>query len=136
MRVFVYGTLMRGECNHHWMYGARFLGKARSVPQFSLWSLGAYPVLCTGGHGRIHGEVYRVGKKKLQQLDLLEECPRYYRRGRLTTRFGLAWFYYQSVPPAGSCPLPAGNWRRRGSRPLRRDGFDGVSACQSHLDLA
>jgi len=135
-RVFVYGTLMRDECNHHWMRGARFLGVARSAPRFSLWSLNTYPVLCLEGRHRIYGEVYRVSQQKLRQLDLLEECPRYYRRARLATRFGMAWFYYQPEPPAGSRPLLVGNWHHRRFRPLRRDGFDSVSAHQGCLDLA
>lgn len=135
-RVFVYGTLMRGESNHHWMRGTRLLGAARSAPRFSLWSLNTYPVLCLGGRHRIYGEVYRLSPEKLRQLDLLEECPRYYRRARLPTRFGIAWFYYQPEPPVGSWPLLAGNWRRRSSRPLRRHGFDSVSAHQGCLDLA
>jgi len=135
-RVFVYGTLMNGECNHHWMRGAVFLGATRSAPQFSLWSLSTYPVLCLAGKGSVYGEVYRISAQKLRQLDLLEEYPRYYHRARLRTRFGVAWFYYQLQPPPGSHRLPGGNWRRRGMRPLRRDGFESVAAHQGLCDLA
>ncbi|MEE4249661.1 MAG: gamma-glutamylcyclotransferase family protein [Alcanivoracaceae bacterium] len=129
-QVFVYGTLMRGERNHHWMRGARFVGSASTPPRFSLWSLGAYPVLCPHGRTRVQGEVFRLTEAHLRYLDILEECPRLYHRRREATRFGLAWLYYQSSPPPQSRFLPDGNWRRRTMRPLQRHGFAGVDAVQ------
>lgn len=128
--VFVYGTLMRGERNHHWMRGARFVGNASTAPRFSLWSLDAYPVLCPYGRTRVQGEVFRLTEAHLRRLDILEEYPRFYYRRRESTRFGPAWLYYQVSPPLESRPLPGGNWRRRKTRPLLRNGFAGVVAVQ------
>ncbi|MFN3712128.1 MAG: gamma-glutamylcyclotransferase [Alcanivoracaceae bacterium] len=136
-RVFVYGTLLQGERNHHWMQGARLLGPARTAPRFRLWSLGSYPVLCFDGRQSIRGEVYQLSATHLRSLDILEECPRYYLRCRIPTRYGPAWIYYQPQPPQHARALPGGDWRRRVSRPLTRQGFAGVSAVQGRrLDLA
>ncbi|MDF1628570.1 MAG: gamma-glutamylcyclotransferase [Alcanivoracaceae bacterium] len=131
--VFVYGTLMRGERNHHWMRGARFVGGAVTAARFSLWSLGAYPVICPKGRTRVRGEVFRLSYAHLRRLDILEEYPRFYHRCREPTRFGPAWIYYQSNPPLQSRLLPGGNWRRRTMRPLSRSGFAGVEAVQGRL---
>lgn len=129
-RVFVYGTLMRGERNHHWMRGARLLGECVSSPRFSLWSLGAYPVLCPQGHCRVHGEVYQISYAHLRRLDVLEEYPRFYLRRLQPTRFGPAWLYYQQAVPSLARALPGGSWRRRRHRPLTRSAFAGVEAVQ------
>ena len=128
--VFVYGTLLRGERNHHWMRGAVLLGRASTPRGYSLWSLGQYPVACPFGRGRIRGEVYRLNQAALCRLDVLEEYPRYYRRCLLQTSLGLAWIYYQDVPPAKARWLPGGDWRR--GRPCvdSRRRFQGVEAVQ------
>lgn len=135
-RVFVYGTLMRGQRNHHWMRGAVWLG-CSSPRGFSLWSLGQYPVACPGGGGRIRGEVYSLSLAHLYRLDVLEECPRFYRRRLVRTRFGMAWIYYQLEPPANAIWLPGGDWRRSRPRVDIRRGFHGVEAVQGRrADLA
>lgn len=130
IRVFVYGTLMLGERNHHWMRGAARIGRAVTPRGFSLWSLGQYPVACPGGGGRIRGEVYSLSFAHLCRLDVLEECPRFYRRRLVRTRFGLAWIYHQLEPPADAVWLPGGNWRRSSLRLDTRRGFQGVEAVQ------
>ena len=134
-RVFVYGTLMRKQRNHHWMRGAVWLGRATSPRGFSLWSLGQYPVACPGGCGRVRGEVYGLDLAHLYRLDVLEEFPRFYQRRLIRTRFGLAWIYYQPAPPGGSRRLAGGDWRRNRSCVEFRRGFHGVEATQGrHVD--
>jgi len=137
IRVFVYGTLMLGERNHHWMGGAARMGRAVTPRGFSLWSLGQYPAACHGGVGRIRGEVYQLSLAHLYRLDVLEECPRFYRRRLIRTAFGMAWIYYQPAPPADSDWLPGGDWRRSRSRGDIRRGFQGVEAVQGrNVDCA
>lgn len=134
-RVFVYGTLMRGQRNHHWMRGAVWLGRASTPRGFSLWSLGPYPVACPGGRGKILGEVYRLKRAHLYRLDVLEEFPRFYNRRLIGTRFGLAWIYYQPKPPGSARWLSGGDWRRNRLCIEIRRGFRGVEATQGrHVD--
>lgn len=128
--VFVYGTLLRGERNHHYLRKARRLGNWRTPPRFSLWSLGAYPVACPNGSQRIDGEIYRIDERQLGLLDQLEEVPHYYYRTSLHTPWGEAWIYLQPQPPAGARPLPAGRWRKRSQRVVQRMGFESVAATQ------
>lgn len=129
-RVFVYGTLLRGERNHGYLKCARFLGSWRTAARFSLWSLGSYPVACADGTMQLYGEVYRVDERCLSLLDQLEEVPEYYQRASIKTPWGPTWIYLQPGPPSGSRLLPAGNWRRRGGSDIRRLGFEAVSLTQ------
>ena len=72
--LFVYGTLKRGGSNHHHLAGQTFLGPARTVPGFTLFSLGAYPGLVAApydAHG-VTGELWSVDAATLARLDVLE----------------------------------------------------------------
>lgn len=112
-RVFVYGTLLRGETNHHFLRRARFLGRFTTRPSFALYSTGPYPVLCPGGRFAVSGEVYAISGLTLQALDRLEGYPEEYDRMLIPTRWGLAWVYYQGRPPGIGRLLPTGSWRER-----------------------
>jgi gamma-glutamylaminecyclotransferase len=87
--VFVYGTLKKGEPNHHWLSNTQhgfqeFVGAARMVKRFPLVIASRYNVpylldLADEGH-YVEGEVYRVDCSMLAKLDELEDHPKYYRR--------------------------------------------------------
>jgi gamma-glutamylcyclotransferase (GGCT)/AIG2-like uncharacterized protein YtfP len=85
--LFVYGTLKRGGSNHAHLAGQHFLGEARTVPGFTLFSLGAYPGMvaaptdCAG----VTGELWSVDAACLARLDELEgTAAGLYRRGPIT----------------------------------------------------
>jgi len=69
--VFVYGTLLKGQSNYN-----RFLAPANPVMRgeidgFEMYDLGAFPGIVRGD-GKVKGEVYRVTKKQLEEIDRLE----------------------------------------------------------------
>ena len=72
--VFVYGTLKRGGSNHAFLAGQRYLGDARTVPGFTLYSLGDYPgmVRAPGDTAGVTGELWVVDDACLVELDRLE----------------------------------------------------------------
>lgn len=87
--VFVYGTLKRGQPNHHWLSTTengwqRFVGEAVTEKKFPLVIASRYniPYLIDkpGSGNNIHGEVYEVDEKMLKNLDILEDHPNYYQR--------------------------------------------------------
>ncbi|XP_018337897.1 PREDICTED: putative gamma-glutamylcyclotransferase CG2811 isoform X2 [Trachymyrmex septentrionalis] len=88
-RVFVYGTLKRGEPNHGLMkdtaHGyAKFLGLGKTTIQYPLVIATKYniPFLLkkpnTGNY--VFGEIYDVDSNMLKRLDELEEHPKLYER--------------------------------------------------------
>lgn len=107
--VFVYGTLRKGECNHHLLAQSEYLGLYETEPSYQLFDLGDYPGLSEGSHS-ITGEVYRIDAATLAQLDMLEEVPVEYRRESIETPFGTAWIYlYQDTSQLDQV-IDSGNW--------------------------
>ena len=98
--VFVYGTLKKGEPNHHWLSTTqngfqKFLGQAETVNrfplviasrlgfiEFNIWNIFylryniPYLMDKPGVGNKIMGEIYEVDDKMLEKLDELEDHPR------------------------------------------------------------
>ncbi|XP_065168374.1 putative gamma-glutamylcyclotransferase CG2811 isoform X2 [Atheta coriaria] len=88
-KVFVYGTLKRGEPNHHWFTkdegGAfKFLSEASTIEKYPLIIGTKYniPFLLhkPGAGHNVRGELYEVDDKVFANLDILEDHPNYYVR--------------------------------------------------------
>ncbi|XP_067631173.1 putative gamma-glutamylcyclotransferase CG2811 isoform X3 [Eurosta solidaginis] len=89
VKVFVYGTLKRGEPNHHCLTRnenghSRFVCEAQTIKKFPLVIGTRYniPFLLNkpGSGHNIWGEVYEVDDKMFANLDVLEDYPDYYDR--------------------------------------------------------
>ena len=86
-RVFVYGTLKQGECNHaHYLGSASFIGEATTSQDFMMFAAG-FPLVRLPNKkdnhwftGKVKGEVYDVSMEELQCLDGLEGHPHFYKR--------------------------------------------------------
>ena len=121
VRLFVYGTLMRGEANHHVLgarAGAQPLAEARTAPRYRLVDLGEYPVLLHGGTVSVRGELYDIEPPALRRLDRFEGHPTLFCRQEVELENGgLAEAYLAgpAVPLAGAVALPQGDWRARAS---------------------
>ncbi|KAH8416132.1 hypothetical protein KR222_008877 [Zaprionus bogoriensis] len=88
-RVFVYGTLKRGEPNHHWLTSkengvSRFVSAGETALKFPLVIGTRYNIpflLDKPGVGHhVQGEIYEVDDSMFARLDVLEEYPDYYDR--------------------------------------------------------
>jgi gamma-glutamylaminecyclotransferase len=114
-RIFVYGTLLRGERNHRWIARSTFDGEARTKPAFTLYDLGAYPALVAGGQHTVAGEVYEVDEGTLAELDRLEGHPRFYQRTpiRLADDSLVLTYLLQPAQVEGSSLIVSGRWRMR-----------------------
>lgn len=114
LRVFVYGTLRRGETNHHLLTQSRFLCVAKTEPLFSLFDLGGFPAMCSGGCTGVVGEVFEVSQEVIETLDELEGHPDWYTRTTIRLSDGmLADTYLMKPSSVGNRPLVhSGDWRR------------------------
>jgi gamma-glutamylaminecyclotransferase len=72
--LFLYGTLKRGGSNQGFLAGQHYLGPGRTVPGFTLYSLGDYPgmVRSPGDTAGVSGELWSVDDACLAELDRLE----------------------------------------------------------------
>ena len=85
MLLFVYGTLKQGESRHRYLAGQKFVGVARTRPQYRLFDLGDYPGLVERPDGHsIEGELWDVAAECLARLDAVEGCHEgLYRRSEI-----------------------------------------------------
>jgi gamma-glutamylcyclotransferase (GGCT)/AIG2-like uncharacterized protein YtfP len=117
--VFVYGTLLRGERNHHLLHDATALGTARTEAAYELADVGGYPAMVPGGGVAIAGELYTVDEPTLAALDRLEDHPHCYRRTPIRLADGRwAEAYLLDRPRADRMPrVPSGDWRAATAAP-------------------
>lgn len=117
-RVFVYGTLRRGERNYPLVEGLVVKVLPGHMEGFRLFHLAEgrnrpypYPGMVPG-EGRVYGEVLFLPEEALSLLDELEEEE--YRRVRVwvETEEGplLAWMYLYLGDLEGAVWLPGGVW--------------------------
>jgi gamma-glutamylaminecyclotransferase len=113
--LFVYGSLLRGQLNHFWMEGARYLGEVTTAPRFELLDLGPFPALVDGGSTAVHGELYEVGPELLARLDVFEDVPEMYRRDlvHLQPQAQAHAYLLQPGHAHGRPRVPSGDWRKR-----------------------
>lgn len=94
-KVFVYGTLRRGQGNHeYFLGGADYIGEALTLPKYTMINMGHFPGCIHGGKTAIKGEVYQITSSQLRELDRLESHPTFYRRYATKLQGGMiAWMY-------------------------------------------
>lgn len=96
-RVFVYGTLKRGNRvrGMDQMGNAKFVNEAVTVDAaYSLYDLGSFPAVSRKGNNRIQGEVWEVDNDMMNVLDCIEGYPDFYNRCEVVTTEGTAWMYH------------------------------------------
>lgn len=112
IKVFVYGTLKRGEGNHRLLaQGCLFIGD--DTIKAKLFDLGHFPAI-QQGTDVVQGEVYMVGPNTLRRLDALEGHPNFYKREVVTTlnKKHDVWAYFMPEMVYKARHLPEGVWRR------------------------
>ncbi|MEB3254794.1 MAG: gamma-glutamylcyclotransferase family protein [Synechococcaceae cyanobacterium] len=114
--VFVYGTLRRGQANHHLLRGAHWGGEQR-LPGARLHDLGPFPMAIATpdtAADAVQGELWWVDAATLARLDHLEGHPRLYERRRLALASGQrAWVYLGRPKQVRHSPVLAeGCWPR------------------------
>ncbi|MCS5691605.1 gamma-glutamylcyclotransferase [Cyanobium sp. FGCU-6] len=125
-RVFVYGSLRRGQANHRQLLGARHEGEG-TLEGADLHDLGPFP-MAVPGSGRVQGEVFAVTRELLLALDRFEGVPRLYKRRRRRLADGRrVWVYLGRAHQVRHSPLLAeGRWQGPRRRPVTRGLPEGM----------
>lgn len=118
MRLFIYGSLMRGEPAHHLLGPARPLGSASTAPGHRLVVFEGFPGLVADAHCAegVLGELYFLNDSKtLAALDAYEDAPEFYARAPVALDDGSTAIAWWLNPPASNeaTPLGARDWRAR-----------------------
>lgn len=115
VRLFVYGTLMRGERNHHMLGESPFLGEHRTANGFALRDLGGFPAMVRDGGGYVAGEVYLVDPETIRDIDALEGHPDWYERSSIRADDGSSVQAYllTAKQVQGRRLIVSGDWRKR-----------------------
>lgn len=115
-RVFVYGTLLRGEPNHDLLARAKWVGIVRTRAEFDLFDLGRFPAMVAHGQTAISGEVYDTDEASLRRLDRLEGHPHFYTRTTIQLEDGQQAEAYvlREDQVQGAQRIVSGDWRVRG----------------------
>ena len=87
-RLFVYGTLLRGESNHALLGDAKPLGDVSTHPAYELADAGEYPAMLEGGSTRVLGQLYEVPTSRLSEIDEYEGAPELFVRVAITLSDG------------------------------------------------
>ena len=109
-RIFVYGTLKRGQRNAHYMRDAQYVGRHVTEKIYSMYEFGGYPAVCRDGRHAISGEVYRVNDRHFGILDEFESYPDFYQRIEIPTLWGDAWMYVVEYELCSGKRKLFGNW--------------------------
>lgn len=75
--IFVYGTLKSGHSRNHALSSERYVGVARTVDDYAMYSLSGFPGMVkvdrTVASGKkIYGELYEVSDQCLERIDVIE----------------------------------------------------------------
>lgn len=112
-RIFVYGTLKRGDVRAYLLEGQRFVGDIKTAPRYKLFNTGEYPALVEadtlGVAGvSIVGELWEVDDDCLARLDIEEGVDEGLYQRRAIELIGASmpaesYFYLLSVEGMADC---------------------------------
>ena len=114
-RLFIYGTLRRGEPKHGLLEGAELLGETTTVPAFYLVDLGPHAALVRGGTTAVCGELYRVTLEMRRRIDVDRQVPITFSRELIELAGGTSADAYliSGDRVRGRRRLAHGDWKKR-----------------------
>lgn len=135
--VAVYGTLKRGQCNHHVMLGSQYVG-SDCLNVITLYDLGPYPAAKVEASEGIEIEVFSVTPAHLAVLDMLEEYnpdapdQGMYNRVPIETCYGAAWIYIYNEAVHELAAQRRGAWLPGQAQVLQDSGRELKSKSELH----
>ena len=79
-KLFVYGTLKKQHSRNNILGADSFIREIKTLPNYTMIDLGAFPGILDLGANVIYGELYEVDNSVLGMCDLIEGHPNFYKR--------------------------------------------------------
>ena len=80
-KLFIYGTLKKGQCRNSALEGQTFLGEVSTEPNYKLYRVSSFPGIVPVKDGiAIKGELWEVDARCLAALDRIEGHPKLFKR--------------------------------------------------------
>jgi gamma-glutamylcyclotransferase (GGCT)/AIG2-like uncharacterized protein YtfP len=117
MKIFVYGTLLKGCINHsYFLKNSKLLGEDIIEGNFTMVSLGGFPGVVPIGKSKIYGEIYEITEDVAKAIDGLEGYHpdpniAFYDKMKVNTKLGDADMYILDEKYLNYPIIESGNWR-------------------------
>lgn len=111
--VFVYGSLRRSKGLYSVMANAEFVGKVRTKPKYTMYSLNVFPCIVEGGKTSIVGELYNISPELEKRLDLIEGVPNLYYKGNVKIKGysqNILAYFMKAEKVKGLPIIESGDW--------------------------
>lgn len=111
MRLFVYGTLKRGDIRNHVLTNGRGrLAEKARLNDFVLYTNGGYPCAVPSPGDHVEGEVWEIPTSLVGELDAIEGHPDLFRRSDCVLQDGSEAVFYQYMRPVGNLSRLGAEW--------------------------
>ena len=117
VQIIAYGTLMTGECNHHYCRNAVSIQPC--TIKGTIYDTGwHFPAFRPEGDNTVHAELIEIPIADWPAMDRLEGYPRFYDRLLVPATLAdgstvEAWVYVMNTIPQQAKPIPSGSWKAR-----------------------
>ena len=124
-KVFVYGTLKYKHSNNYLLRQSTMLGVGLTTQKFALYEDGIPYVSKSSKVSKILGEVWLVNKTTLNNLDLLEGHPNWYKREEVNIEYinmnskrvmEKVWLYFNKNIPSRAKLNKTGSYENKNSK--------------------
>ncbi len=114
--AFTYGTLMKGQRNHHYLRDENYIGDS-VLKDYGLLELGSFPGAIKAEGMNVYGELYSLSEKEKENIDYLEGSLYVYKECFFKSEGKLyyAGFYEYAYPEQADryeFRIPYGKWDR------------------------
>jgi gamma-glutamylaminecyclotransferase len=101
--VATYGTLKKGESNHHYVKTAKYVGRGKTSDKYPLVIDGLPYLYKEKGVGyNVEVDIFKVSDARLERMDALEGHPRWYKREQVDIELNgktlKCWVYFMTNP--------------------------------------
>lgn len=115
----VYGTLKSGFSNHFYLNNSKKLGKFKTTPEFTMFSLGPFPGVIPSGNTSITCEVYEINDENtIKRINRLEghngrkNPNNFYDTIDINTPWGMAEMFILNEQYVGNrLVVESGDWK-------------------------